>query len=306
MALAIFNKRANSSAVEYWKIKSLGGKKGESDSQELDEIEKLLEKGIGGKLREGLEERASQLRGEVLRGDEADRRIKSVREDLIDITSVFAPNLELKTGDIYQYDSKEGPINAEYYRAVNEIFFGKSEDFIEFDDAILSSEGIVIKNKQSDEIESLKILNKITMLMQESAKKKIGVLNVFDEAWRMLAEQDFAYSAFEMIVKSDGGMDLSEIQEVCHRVDQEYQELVRDIYDEKLEKELEGMLSDVIWPNRLIERSDGGTYIATEFGRWTRELCKHDPVMVERNSKKERNPLDKIKALGMFGRIGKR
>ena len=302
MAIPIFNKRANSSADEYWKLKSLKGEGGKTKEQELEEIEKLLEKGIGGKLRDDLENRASQLRSEVMSEFEVDRRMRDVMDDILDATSKFAPNLEPRTDEIYPYDAKQGPIHEAYFRAITEILFGKADDHIEFDDAIISSKGIEIKNKQSDEIESLKVLNRVTMLMQESAKKKLGIFNQFDEAWSNLVQQDFAYRAFEMIVKSREGMNLSEIQDLCHRVDQEYQELVRDIYDEKLEKELEGMLSDVIWQNRLIERSNDGLYRATEFGRWMWELCKDDHhVKIEREPR-GRSSLDKLKALGGFGR----
>jgi len=301
VAIPIFNKRANSSADEYWKIKALKGESGKSKEQELDEIEKLLDKGIGGKLRDDLEKRASQLRSEVMGESEASDRMNSVVEDLLKITASFAPNLESKRENIYPYDAGEGAIQDKYFKAVNEILFGKDRETVEFDDAIVSTEGIEIRDAESGEIKSLTVLNNITTLMQESAKKKLGLSNQFDDAWALMAEQDFAYSAFEVIVKSRKGLTLDEIQDRCHRVDQEYQELVRDIYDEKLDKELDGMLSDDLWEIRLIKRTDDGIYSATEFGRWTWELCKHDHRRIEPELDKKQRSLGKLKSFRGFG-----
>ncbi|OFV67393.1 MAG: hypothetical protein SCAL_001311 [Candidatus Syntrophoarchaeum caldarius] len=305
VAIPIFNKRANSSADEYWRIKALTGASGKSKEQELDEIEKLLDKGIGGKLRDDLEKRANQLRGEVIGVNEASNRMERVIEDLLNITKDFAPNLEPKKGNIYPYDAGEGPIQDKYFKAINEILFGKADETIEFDDAIISTKGIEIRDAEADEIKSLMILNNITTLMQESAKKKLGLNNRFDNAWALLAEQDFAYSAFEVIVNSKKGLTLDEIQDRCHRVDQEYQELVRDIYDEKLDKELEKMLSDDLWEIRLIERTDGGIYSATEFGRWMWELCKHDHTRIEPEPEKKQRSFGKLKSFRGFGRRDK-
>ncbi|HDM35959.1 MAG TPA: hypothetical protein ENG09_01710 [Candidatus Syntrophoarchaeum butanivorans] len=297
VAIPIFNKRANASAEEYWRMKSLRSEGGRSKKEELEEIEKLLDKGIGGKLREELEKRASQLRSEVMGEAEASQRMKDVVRDLLELTSRFAPNLDPKKGKLYPYDPKQGPIHEGYFMAITEIIFGEPRDCIEFEDAILSPEGIEIRDEQADEIESLRILNRVTTMIQESAKKKLGLSNQFDEAWLKLLEQDFAYRAFEMIVKNRDGMSLDEIQEACHRVDHEYQELVRDIYDERLKDELERMLSDDLWENRLIERTGDGIYTATEFGRWMWQLCSREPVKIGREVKRERSSLEKLKVL---------
>ena len=55
-----FNERANVLASEYWRLKHLASK--EDGEERLEEIERLLEKGIGGKLREKLEREAKLLR----------------------------------------------------------------------------------------------------------------------------------------------------------------------------------------------------------------------------------------------------
>ena len=57
-----FNEKANALATEYWRLKELKGS--ETGENRLEEIEKLLDKGIGGKLREKLDAEAKKLRKE--------------------------------------------------------------------------------------------------------------------------------------------------------------------------------------------------------------------------------------------------
>ena len=76
-----FNERANALASEYWRLKHLTSK--EEDEERLEEIERLLEKGIGGKLREKLEREARLLRQAREERSNAMRNLEIVREELV-------------------------------------------------------------------------------------------------------------------------------------------------------------------------------------------------------------------------------
>ena len=129
-----FNERANALASEYWRLKHLASK--EEDEERLEEIERLLEKGIGGKLREKLEREARLLRQAREERSNAMRNLEIVRNELLELTAEFAPNLDLAEGSFFPYDSE--PLSEDFFRAITDILFGKPEKSIELKEASFS------------------------------------------------------------------------------------------------------------------------------------------------------------------------
>ncbi|MHC1579061.1 MAG: hypothetical protein ACXQTZ_00135 [Candidatus Alkanophagales archaeon] len=260
-----FNRRANALAEEYWRLKERMARR--DYERELREIERLLERGVGGRLREELERRAKEMRMELESKEGAFSAIKDVTHDLLELTARFAPNLDLWNGELYPYDDE--PLSERYLTAITDILFGKPEPEIRFKNAVISERGIEIR--ADDEISAVKTLSYITTIIQEAAKKKLGLENELDSSWERLIENDYAFVAFKTLVGSGKPMSLDEIKEVAYKKDREFKELVKDVYDKRLAEELERLAS--VPEYNVVERS-GGAYEVTDFGRWVWALCQ--------------------------------
>lgn len=260
-----FNRRANALAEEYWRLKE---RMAERDyEKELREIERLLERGVSGRLRDELERRAKEMRMELESKEGAFSAIKDVTHDLLELTARFAPNLDLWNGELYPYDDE--PLSEHYFMAITDILFGKPTPEIRFKNAVVSGRGIEIK--ADDEISAVKTLSYITTIIQEAAKKKLGLENELDNSWERLIENDYAFVAFKTLIGFGKPMSLDEIKEISYKKDKEFKELVKDIYDKRLAEELERLAS--VPEYNIVERN-GGVYEVTDFGRWVWMLCQ--------------------------------
>ena len=286
-----FNERANVLASEYWRLKHLASK--EDGEERLEEIERLLEKGIGGKLREELEREAKLLRQAREERNNALRNLEIVRNELLELTAEFAPNLDVAEGDFFPYDSE--PLSEEFFMAITDILFGKPEKSIELKEASFSKEGIKVKVDASP----LSILDNVITVLQEAAKKKLGLPNKMDENWRKLAQKEYAFLAMNVLVRASQALSFEEIKRISHENDSEFKELVKDsYYDRKLRDALDFLAGDG-WEYKLVT-SKGGKYEATSFGEWLFKICNSEVKKVrkmhadENTSLKERMSMQKI------------
>ena len=262
-----FNERANALASEYWRLKHLTSK--EEDEERLEEIERLLEKGIGGKLREKLEREARLLRQAREERSNAMRNLEIVREELLELTAEFAPNLDIAEGSFFPYDSE--PLSEDFFRAITDILFGKPEKSIELKEASFSKEGIKVKVDASP----LSILDHVITILQETARKKLGLPNKMDESWRKLAQKEYAFVALNVLVNAEQALTFEEVKRISHENDSEFKELVKDAYyDRKLRDALSFLAGDG-WEYKLVT-SKGGKYEATSFGEWLWKLCNSE------------------------------
>ncbi len=271
MTQVTFNEIVNALAVKYWDLKK-GIDVNETDGKikELEEIEKLLDKGIGGKLRSQLEEEANRLRTVKAKREDASIDISHVTSELLDMTSDFAPSLDQRKDGIYHYDSEYESISAQYYMAITDILFNKPKPAIQFKNAIMSSKGIEINAPDANNLAALSVLNYVTTILQESAKKMLGRANKMDSSWKRLKEKDYAFDVFRRL-NSNSEMSLKELQDVCSREDGEYKGRITDLYDERLEEALKYLTEDK-WDPYLVEKY-GDRYAVTDFGRWVQMLC---------------------------------
>lgn len=260
-----FNKRANALAEEYWRLKEKIAKR--DYEKELREIEKLLERGISGKLRDELERRAKEMRMELESKRGAFSAIKDVTRDLLELTARFAPNLDLWNGELYPYDDE--PLSEHYFTAMTDIIFGKPMPEIRFKKAVISEAGIYVE--ASDEISAVKTLSYVTTLIQEAAKKKLGLENELDKSWERLIENDYAYVALKTLMSVGKPLSLDEILDISYKRDKEFKELVKDTYDKRLTEELERLAN--VPEYNIVERS-GSVYEITDFGKWVWTLCQ--------------------------------
>ena len=123
-----FNERANAIANEYWRLKEVTADK--TDEARLAEIEKLLEKGIGGKLQEQLAAEAKTLRKEKEDRSSASEKLEELKKEITELTADLAPNLDLFVDDFFPYDSEHEPISEAYFMAITDIFFGSPQPSI--------------------------------------------------------------------------------------------------------------------------------------------------------------------------------
>jgi len=289
MARGSFNERANVLAAEYWKSKERAGPTA-NEKARLDEIERLLARGISGALGMQLEKEANELRRVIEDKRTASSNLVAVRRDLLDLVSDFAPSLDLRSGTMFSYDKDREPLSENYFRAITEIFFGVPKIAIEFKTAVLSDKGIYIPNAE-DDFASLKSLNYVTTILQEAAKKLLGRENQIDRAWRRLREKEYGFTAFEVLVNSDRTLSLSDIEKIREGMDREYQKLIHpEVYHKGLMQDLEYLIGDA-WEHPLIKKR-GDRFEVTDFGKWVWLICK---------DKDEKKPAEK-KASG-FGRL---
>ena len=261
-----FNEKANALATEYWRLKGITADK--TGENKLKEIEELLEKGIGGKLREKLDAEAKKLRKEKEDRSSAFLRLEEIKKEVLELTADLAPNLDLFEGNFFPYDREHEPISEGYFSALTDIFFGKPQPSIQFKVAIFSKDGIEIRSEGDS---SLKVLGYVMMIIQETARKMLGMENNIDKSCMLLKQNEYAFIALETLIEEGRGLRIKEIKEISHHADKEYKELMRDIYDKELVNGVEYLVSDG-WEYNLVREHDG-EYEATDFGEWVWRIC---------------------------------
>jgi hypothetical protein len=277
-----FNERGNFLANEYWNFKEKVGST-VNEKTRLEEIEKLLSKGIGGKLGSRLEKEANELRRIIEEKRTAAHNLAAVRRDLLDLISDFAPSLDVRSGTIFSYDTH--PLNEDYFRAVTDIFFGEPKISIELKSAIFSKDGIQIPGT-TDDFTALKSLSYATMIIQEAAKKLLGRENILDRYWKRMREREFGVIGFGVLVASDRPLTLKEVEKICNVRDEDYRRLVHDVYDKRLRADMEYLASNR-WEYPPVERV-GEKYQVTDIGKWIWMLCKEREVEKEEVSRAKR------------------
>jgi hypothetical protein len=271
-----FNEKANTLAQEYWRLKEIAADT--AGTNRLAEIERLLDKGIGGKLRDQLEAEAKRLRKEAEDRGSASLRLSEVKKELLELTADLAPNLDLFEDDFFPYDSDHEPIGEQFFAALTDLFFGSPTPSIPFKVATLSKEGIRVN--ATAESSSLEILSYIIMILQESAKKRLGMANTIDNCCALLRQNDFAFIVLKTLLGAGKRLGVKEIKEISHREDKAYTELVRsDLYDKELINGVAFLMS-AEWGYSMIKEFDG-KYEPTDFGEWVWRVCNAELGMDE-------------------------
>ncbi len=276
-----FNEKANALATEYWRLNGITAD--EAGENKLEEIEKLLEKGIGGKLREKLDAEAKRLRKEREDRSSAFLRLAEVKNEILELTADLAPDLDLFGDNFFPYDSEHEPISEDYFSALTDIFFGKPQPSIQFKEAAFSKEGIEVHSK--DENSSLKVLGYVMMIIQETAKHMLGMENGIDKSCMLLKQNEYAFIALETLIKEGRRLRIKEIKEISHHEDKEYKELMSDIYDKELVNGVAYLVSDEREYN--LAREYDGEYEATDFGEWVWRICNAEMSKGEEEGKRK-------------------
>jgi len=270
-----FNERVNALAEKYWSLKKdIDADEADGKRKELGEIEKLLERGITGKLRLELEKKASELRAITSERAGAYADISEIISEILEMTSDFAPSLDQRKDGLFPYDSEHEPISKQYFMAITDIFFDKARPKLEFKDADISAKGVIIKIPTASDLAALTSLNYMTTILQESAKKILGRPNQVDLSWQRLKEKDYAFIVFNVLIDSNSALSLKELQGICDIEDEEYKDLVTDMYDKRLEEGLKYLIGDE-WEHPLVEKH-GDKYEVTDFGKWVWTLCSEE------------------------------
>ncbi len=262
-----FNEKANALATEYWRLKEMTAT--DTSDNRLEEIEQLLEKGIGGKLREKLDAEAKELRKEKEDRSTAFLRLEDVKREILELTADLAPNLDLFEDGFFPYDSEYEPISEAFFSALTDIFGGEPQPSIKFKEATFSKAGIEVHSPDGDS--SLKVLGYVMMIIQETAKKMLGMENNIDTCCMLLKQNEYAFIALEMLIREGVRLRIKEIKEISHHTDKEYKELMRDTYDRELVNGVEYLVSDE-WEYNLVKEYNG-EYEVTDFGEWVWRIC---------------------------------
>ncbi len=261
-----FNEKVNALTAEYWRLKRITADKTGEDK--LNEMEELLEKGVGGKLREKLDAEAKKLRKEKEDRSSAFLRLEEIKKEILERTSDLAPNLDLFEGNIFPYDSEHEPISEDYFSALTGIFFGKPQPSIQFKEATFSKDGIEIHSEGDS---SLKVLGYVMVIIQETAKHMLGMENNIDKSCLLLKQNEYAFIALETLIKEGRRLRIKEIKEISHHEDKEYKALMSDIYDKELVNGVAYLVSDE-WEYNPVREYDG-EYESTAFGEWVWKIC---------------------------------
>ena len=262
-----FNEKANALAHEYWRLKETTANK--AGGNRLEEIEKLLEKGIGGKLKEQLDAEAKRLRKEKDDRSGAVMKLEGVERQILELTADLAPNLDLFDNGLFPYDSEYEPIAEEFFSALTNIFFGTPQPHIQFRVATLSKEGIRVN--VTDEQSPLEVLGYVLMIIQETAKKLLGAENTIDTCCALLKQNEYSFIVLGILLKEGKSLGMRELKEIAHRDDKAYKELVSDIYDKELVNGIAYLVSDA-WEYGLVKEAEG-KYEVTDFGERVWGTC---------------------------------
>lgn len=262
-----FNERANTIANEYRRLKEVTADT--TDEARLAEIEKLLEKGIGGKLQEQLAAEAKTLRKEKEDRSSASEKLEELKKEITELTADLAPNLDLFVDDFFPYDSEHEPISEAYFMAITDIFFGSPQPSIKFKIAAFSTDGIKVNS--TDENSPLTILGYVIMMIQETAKHMLGMENIIARCCKLLKQNEYAFIALGTLIKEGKVLMLKEIKEISKREDREYKELVSSTYDKELSNGVAYLVSDE-WEYNMVKELSG-EYEVTDFGEWVWRVC---------------------------------
>ncbi|MBI4362880.1 MAG: hypothetical protein HY558_06860 [Euryarchaeota archaeon] len=265
-----FNERANFLAQEYWNIKERTHPAA-NEKTRLEEIERLLAKGISGKLGAQLEKEATELRRLINDKRTSAQTAGAIRQDLLELVSEFAPSLDLRQGSHFPYDREREPLTEPYFRAITDILLGTPKTALEFHRATLSANGIQVPGAEDDHA-ALGALNYVTLLLQEAAKKMLGRENYLDKSWNHLNQREYAMTLLGVLVQAGRPLTIEEIRTICNTTDQEYRQLVTESYDKGLAQDLAHMVSNA-WQYPPIEKQ-GSRYGVTDFGLWMWHFCK--------------------------------
>jgi len=263
-----FNEKANALAREYWRLQEITAEN--TGGNRLEEIEKLLEKGIGGKLKDQLEVEAKRLRKEVDDISGAFMKLEEIEKEILEMTAELAPNLDLFEDDFFPYDSEHEPISEEYFSALTNLFFSAPSPSIQFKVATFSKDGI--KVDLADESSSLEVLGYVIMMIQETAKQMLGMENTIDKCCELLKQNEYAFIVLGTLLKEGRRLGMKEIKEISHREDREHRELVGDaLYDKDLVTGIAYLVGDG-WEYSLMKEYDD-KYEATDFGETVWRSC---------------------------------
>lgn len=283
-----FNERANFLAAEYWKAKEKTATQAPEKTR-LEEIDRLLRRGISGKLQFQLEQEARGLRRAIDDRDTAASHLVGIQRDLLELISDFAPSLDVRRGSLFPYDSDREPLKEEYFKVVTELLLGKAREAVEFQRATLSANGITVPDAV-DDTSALAALNYATLVLQEAAKKKLGRENEMDGAWNKVQRREYMSQIMEVLAQSERSLTVEEIERKLNAADQEMQSLLREDYSKGIRRSLE-MLTDDSWDYHLVEvRSH--RYSLTDFGRWVWTLCK------DQSAEAVRSPRSRFRLFG--------
>ncbi|GEM_PF-693082 len=293
MREAAFNERATILAKEYWLLRDrTGADEPDEIRKKINDIEALLNKGISGNLRSQLEGELKQLSRTIDTKEGDFANIEQIRRDLLELVAYFGPSLDLRHGNLYPYDPEREPLTEQYFRALTDILFGDPKPIVEFKNATMSNKGVTIKTPDFNDIEALRILDSITTLLQETAKKMLGRNNQLDLCWRRLRERDYAFTGFSVLINSCKGLNIKEIQEICSIEDEEYKGLVSEMYDGLLKDSMDYLVGDD-WDYNLVEKR-GDIYEVTDFGKWVWLLCRKEVPTEEDIGKKDNSKASKL------------
>ncbi len=265
-----FNERANFYAAEYWKAREKAATQAPEKTR-LEEIDRLLRRGISGKLQFQLEQEARVLRRAIEERDTAASHLVGIRQNLLELVSDFAPSLDVRKGSLFPYDPEREPLKADYFRAVTELLLGQPREAIEFQRATLSANGVTVPDAV-DDTSALAALNYATLVLQEAAKKKLGRENEMDGAWKRVQRHEFIPQVLDVLAQVDRPLSAEEIERKLNAADQEMQSLLREDYSKGIRRALE-TLTDESWSYHLVA-ARSQRYSLTDFGRWVWKLCK--------------------------------
>jgi|Deesub1362A_J573_1020465.scaffolds.fasta_scaffold00739_29 hypothetical protein len=277
-----FNEKANLYAEKYWLFWNRKGVSRNNIDEQLREIEELLNRGVSGKLRLQLEGEYRKLQAMKEKIDKATTEIDEIKRELLELTANFAPDLDLRKDNIFPYDSEHEPLSEKYFEAITDILFGEPSSFIDFSEGRISPEGVILKVPVSSDFEAFKIINNMFMVIQEAAKKHLGLENLMDKCWSHIRSKEYAFIAYNILVEYNS-LTIEEIQNICDIQDREYKKLMPQTYNEQLQRELEAVIRD----RCPLIKKEGNRYIITDFGLWTWKLCKSEMEKVKEEEKEE-------------------
>jgi len=277
-----FNEKANLYAEKYWLFWNRKGINLSNIDEQLREIEELLNRGVSGKLRLQLEGEYRKLQAMKEKMDKAVSEIDEIKRELLELTANFAPDLDLRKDSVFPYDSEHEPLSENYFRAITDIFFGEPSPYIEFSEGRISPEGVILKVPVSSDFEAFRIMNNMFMVIQEAAKKQLGLDNLMDRCWERIRSMEYAFIAFNILVEYRS-LTLEEIQRICDIQDREYKKLVSQAYNEQLRRELEEMIRDKC----PMIKKEGNNYVITDFGLWTWKMCSAEDEKLRAEEEKE-------------------
>jgi len=265
-----FYQKAREAGRNYWNAYNTY-KKLEDEKDKFEEIRKTIQKleaqlqkfREGSILRARIEEQIKHLKNYDREIEIARKRLEAAEKEILQLTA-----------DYFEIDPKgEQKLDKDYIMALNHLLLNEPKDKMEFDECVISSEGVI---SNSDELRVIVVCANICDFVRMAARRKLGEKTELRNLWERITRAKKMFKVFSILAVKGATMTAKEISAAIG--DPGWNTT-------KVKNSLNDLLRDRLFTYKLIRRiergrfkiSDIGRFLWLEFGSKKKEVEKISP-----------------------------